>query len=271
MKEQKTVVKEYDREISFHLPKMEDFDDIAQTLHLSKSGQAYLFELIREIDADVKMYNSYARSKLTRDKSIKKLKELEDAAKKFREVLVANQKLLPFLIPHEALQDLGGLFTVDAINKAVDRDIRPTPLSRKLKSKLKEKGVKISRLTKSQKQDLELAIKSDAGLSNGGKLIIHVLDSLILPIEKINEGRKLLTKVGRTKGEFRRRLIMKLASEADKIIEKELSFDVKGNFFELCELIFSICGVSTASLKHLIGEVVQEMGLSSKSRKARAV
>jgi len=261
--------REYEQEIPFHLPSKDDWEEAVRNLQLSKTGQSRLLDILRDVNADVEMQNLYVRNHLTRDKSIRKLKELEKAAKKLRTVLIENEKLLPDFIPHQPLENIGKLFTVSAINEAIGRDIRPAAPSKKMLQLLKEKNIAPSRITKGDAEEADQQIRRDAGLAYADKLLVHALDTLIQPIEKWHEDRKRLSKGGRTKDQFRREFMAQLLENANDIIGEELSFDVKGNFFELCELVFNICGVSTDGIKHLISDIVRDFRLPTSIARAR--
>jgi hypothetical protein len=254
------VAKEYEQVIPFKLPSEDDWEEAACTLGLSKSGRTCLLDLLHEIHADVEMQRLYSNSHLTRDESIKKLKDIEKAAKALRAVLIENEKLLPDVIPHKALQNLGKLFDDSVISETFGRQLRPTAPSRKIQKLLKERGIAPTKRTKREKEEANRQVKSDAGLTCAGALLIRTLDMLINPIDEWHEERKRLSKGGRTKDRSRRGLIFELASHAEAIIGEKPSSDVKSKFFDLCELVFEICAVPRENLKNLIGEVLRESG-----------
>lgn len=268
MSEQDKSVKEYEREIKFHLPSEDDWDHAVKTMHLSKAGRASLLELLYEINADVENHNLYIRNHPSRDENISKLEDFEKAAKAFREVIVQNEKSLPSFLPGKSLEDIGQIFTIDVLYQAVGKNLSPRSPSRRMLKLLKEKNLKPKRLTKQEKEKINQQIKSDAGYAYADKLLVHILNILIEPIDKWHEERKRLSKGGRTKDQFRRGFVEKLAINAEAIIGENLSFDVKGNFFELADLTLGICGVSIKNLKNIIGEVVLDLGLSMRVKKS---
>lgn len=252
--------KEYEQVILFKLPSKTDWEEAARTLGLSEAGRACLLDLLKEIDADVEMQRLYVNSHLTRDESIKKLKDIEKAAKALRAALVENEKLLPDFIPHKALQDIGQLFDDPVISETLGRELRPAAPSRKMQKLLKERNILPAKMTKQEEEEANQRLKSDAGLACAGKLLIRTLDTLIKPIDEWHEERKRQSKGGRTTNRSRRDLILVLALHAEKIIGEKPSSDVKSRFFDLCELVFEICGVPPENLKNLIGEVLRESG-----------
>lgn len=268
MSEQDKSVKEYEREIKFHIPSEDDWDHAVKTMHLSKAGRASLLELLYEINADIENHNLYIRNHPSRDENISKLEDFEKAAKAFREVIVQNKNSLPSFLPGRALEGIGQIFTIDVINQVIGRNLSTRSPNRKMLKLLKEKNIKPKKLTKQENEKINQQIKSDAGYAYADKLLVHVLDLLIEPIDKWHEDRKRLSKGGRTKDQFRRDFVEKLAINADAIIGEKLSFDVKGNFFELADLTLGICGVSIKNLKNIIGEVVLDLGLSTKVKKS---
>jgi hypothetical protein len=249
--------KEYEQVMPFKLPSNEDWEEAARTLGLSESGKACLLDLLMEINADVEMLKLYVHSHLTREESIKRLKDIEKAAKALRAVLIKNEKLLPDFIPHKALEEIGSLFTFPTITKAIGREPRSEEFIEATHEALREESDKFS---DQMIEDGYARIKADVGLAYAGKLLVHALDTLIRPIEEWHKERKRQSKGGRTINRSRRDFILVLAMRAEKIIGERPSADVKSKFFDLCELVFEICGVPQENLKNLIGEVLRETG-----------
>jgi hypothetical protein len=252
--------KEYEKVMPFQLPSKEEWDEATSTLKLSELGKAYLGELLLEINADIQQQELYFKNHLTRDESMEKLKDVEKAAKKLRDILVENQKLLPDFIPHKALEDIGELFAFSTINEVIGRDIRPVEKSDKMLQLMKDKNLEPATFTKQQMVAADRQLKRNAGLSDAGKLIIHVLNTLIQPIEEFHEERRRSSKGGRSPDRSRRDFILVLALNAEKIIGEKPSSDVKSKFFDLCEIVFDICGVPKENLKNLISEVLRDSG-----------
>jgi hypothetical protein len=261
MSEHTGTVKEYEQVMSFHLPSDEDLDDATYTLGLDKSGKACLMELLCEIDADLKEQCLYLSNRLTRDEAIKRLGIIEKTAKDFRKALAENNNILPSIIPHKALEDLGELFAFSAINEIIGRDIRPVEPREKSIQKQRSGKIESTEPDERETEAVDRKLKRDAGLAHADKLVIRVLDTILQPIDAWHEERKRQSKGGRTKNKSRRDFVLVLALNAEKIIGEKPGSDVKGKFFDLCELVFEICGVPTENLKNLIGEVVREGGL----------
>jgi hypothetical protein len=257
MPKKKQSAKEYEKVMPFRLPSKDDFDEIARTLGLSESGKGSLFDLLQEINADIEMQNLYAKNHLTRDQSLEKLEDVEKAAKALRSVLIENEKMLPDFIPHRALEEVIRLFTFATITKAIGRDLRSEALIEATEQVLIKKSDKF---TRQEIADEYLQIKSNAGLAYAGKLLVHALDTLIQPIEAWHDERRRQNNGGRTTDRSRRNFILVLALNAEKIIGEKPRSDVKSRFFDLCEVVFEICGVPCENLKNLIDEVLGDEG-----------
>jgi hypothetical protein len=243
------TTKEYEQVMPFHLPSVEDMDEAVYTLGLSKASRACLADLLVEIDEDIKEQKLYLSNNLTRDEAIKKLKDVEKAAKMFRDVLAENQNILPEFIPHQALEDIGKIFTFSAIVKAVGRDIRPVGPTKKMKQLIKSHKLQPEKPTKHKNKLAAEQLKRDAGHAYADKLLLHMLGAFIAPIDQWHEKRRQMNKGGRTINRSRRDFVLVLALKAEKIIGEKPSSDVKSKFFDLCELVFNICGVPTENLK----------------------
>ncbi len=252
--------KEYENVMAFQLPSKEEWDEVTSTLKLSDSGKACLNDLLLEIDADIQQQKLYFKNHLTRDESIKKLKDIEKAARKLRDILIENQKLLPDFLPHRALENIGELFAFSTINEVIGRDIRPAGPSPKMLQLMQNENIEPVTFTEEQVEAADRQLKRNAGLSDAGKLIIHVLDTLIQPIDEWHEERRRSSKGGRSPDRSRRDFVLVLALNAEDIIGEKPSSDVKSKFFDLCELVFDICGVPKENLKNLISEVLRESG-----------
>ena len=260
MSKDNEAAKEYEQVMPFKLPSKDDWEEATGTLGLSELGKACLMDLLLEIKTDIEEQRLYFSNRLTRDERIKKLKAVEKAAKAFRAVLIENEKLLPDFIPHRALQDIGQLFTFSAINEATGQDLRGTAPDEGISQILKSYNIESTKLTEEKMEAADQERKRDAGLVYADKLLVHVLDTLIHPIDAWHEERKRQNKGGRTSDRYRRTFILVLALKAEKIIGEKPSSDVKSKFFDLCELVFEICGVPRENLKNLIGEILSEFG-----------
>jgi hypothetical protein len=256
MPRKKQSAKEYEKVMPFSLPSEENWEEATRTLGLSEAGKACLMDLLLEIDADIRQQRLYFSNRLTRDKRIKKLKEVEKAAKAFRAVLIENEKQLPDFIPHRALEDIGQLFTFLTINEVTGRDVRSLPQDEGISQLLKKYKIAPVKLTEAEMRAADQESKRDAGLVHADKLIVHMLNKLIEPIDAWHEARRSQNKGGRTSDRYRRAFIHALARKAGRIIGEKPSADVKSRFFDLCELVFDICGVPCENLKNLIGEVL---------------
>ena len=252
--------KEYEKVMPFQLPSKEEWEEATSTLKLSESGKACLNDLLLEIDADVRQQKLYFKNHLTRNESLEKLKDLEKAARKLRDILIENQKLLPDFIPHKALEDIGELFAFSTINEVMGRDIRPAGPSLKMLELMKNEKIEPVTFTDEQLAAANRQLKRNAGLSDAGKLIIHVLDTLIQPIDEWHEERRCSNKGGRSPDQSRRTFVLIMALNVEKFIGEKPSSDVKSKFFDLCELVFEICGVPKENLKNLISEALRESG-----------
>lgn len=251
--------KEYEKVMPFQLPSESDWEEVISTLRLSKSGKSHLLRLLNEIKAETDWQDLCLRNRLTRDEAVKKLKDVERAAKKLRAVLIENEKLLPAFLPEKGLEDISSLFTFFAISDAIGRDIRPKPPSRKIRQLLKTHKIQPPKYTKQEIEEEELQLKRSVGPAYAGKLLIYTLNRFVQPIDEWHEHRRRLSKGGRTRDSSRRNLVLDLALNAEQIIGVKPTSDVKGKFFTLCELVFKICGVSGKNLKNLIGEIVREI------------
>jgi hypothetical protein len=261
MSEKTSAPKEYEQVMPFKFPSKEDMDDAFFALGLSESGKECLIDILKDIDADIKEQKLYLTNHLTRDEAIKKLKEVEAAIKKLRSVFAENANILPAFIPHKALEDIGELFTIDAINKAIGRDIRPVAPSEHTQKLLAVHNISPAEPSNEKQEAAEKGLKREAGFAYTDKLLIHALDTLIMPIDEWHVERRRLSKGGRTPSRSRRDFILVLALNSEKIIGVKPSSDVKSEFSTLCELVFEICGVPLENLKNLIGEIVAEPGL----------
>lgn len=252
--------KEYEKVMPFQRPSKEEWEEATSTLKLSESGKSCLNDLLLEIDADIQQQKLYFKNHLTRNESIEKLKDLEKAARKLRDILIENKTLLPDFIPHRALEDIGELFTFSTINEVIGRDIRPAGSSLKMLQLMKNEKIEPVTFTEEQMEAADRQLKRNAGLAYASKLIIHLLDTLIQPIDEWHEERKRSSKGGRSPDQSRRTFVLVLALNAEKIIGEKPSSDVKSKFFDLCELVFEICGVPQDNLKNLISEVLRASG-----------
>jgi len=176
MSGQDGAAKEYEQVMPFKLPSEDDWEEAACTLGLSEAGRACLLDLLHEIDADIEMQRLYIGCHLTRDESIKRMKDIEKAAKALRAVLTENEKFLPDFIPHKALQNIGKLFDDSVISQTFGRQLRPAAPSRKMQKLLEERGISPTKLTKREKDEANRQLKSDAGLACAGALLIRTLD-----------------------------------------------------------------------------------------------
>lgn len=255
MSKHASAAKEYEQVMRFKLPPKDDWEEAVRTLGLSESGEACLLDLLLEINADIEMQKLHTDNHLTRDQAIKKLKEIEKAAKALRALISENEKQLPDFIPHGALEEIGGLFTSSTITKAIGRDLRSEAFIDATQQALINKS---SKFPEQEIADELVRIKANAGLVYAGKLLVHVLDTLIQPIDEWHEERRRQNKGGRTADRSRRDFVLILALNAEKIIGEKPGADVKSKFFDLCEIVFEICGVPTENLKKLIGEVLRE-------------
>jgi len=254
-----STAKEYEKVMPFQLPSESDWEEVTSTLRLSKSGKSHLLKLLEKIKAETDWQDLCLRNRLSRDEAVKKLKDVERAAKKLRAVLIENNKLLPAFLPERGLEDIGSLYTFSAITEAIGRDIRSKPPSKKIQQLLKAHKIKTPKYTKQEIKEEELQLKRSVGPAYAGKLLVHTLDKFIQPIDEWHEERRRLSKGGRTRDNSRRNLVLDLALNAEQIIGVKPSSDVKGKFFTLCELVFKICGVSGKNLKNLISEIVREI------------
>lgn len=252
--------KEYEKVMPFKFPSKEDLDAVASTLKLSLVEKAYLYELLGEIELDIEQKRLYFENHLSRVESIKKLDEVGRAARKLRDILIENQKLLLDFLPHRALEGVGELFAFSTINEVIGRDIRHVEPSDKMLQLMQNENIEPATFTEEQVEAADRQLKRNLGLSEAGKLIIHVLNTLIQPIEEFHEERRRSSKGGRSPDRSRRNFILVLARNAEKIIGEKPSSDVKSKFFDLCELVFDICGVPKENLKNLIGEVLRDSG-----------
>jgi hypothetical protein len=260
MTSKKGEIKEYEKEIPFHLPSVDDWEEIAKTLKLTRLSKAYLYEILQEINADVEMTNLGLRSRLTREQSLTKLDQIEKAAKKLRDLLIEYDRQLPDFVPHRALENIGLLFTHSAINAAAGQDI----FTEKFLNEMRLSGAnKNERFSLDELEQENNRIKSSAGLAYSDRLIVMLLNALIQPIEEWNAERVKASKGGRTKDKFRRDLVFILGYESQNILEEEPSSDATNRFSDLCELVFDICGVPTENLKNFILEAISELNPST--------
>ena len=260
MTENTETHKEYEQVMPFHLPSEEDWDDAIYNLSLTKPAKACLLEILLDIDADIKEQKLYLSNHLTRDEAIKRLKGIEKAGKDFREAIIENKGLLPSIIPHKALEDLGEFFTFAAIQETIGRDIRPAEPDEKLLQLLESHNIERAKPSEQQTQEADRQLKRDAGLAYADMLLVGLLDTLLQPIDEWHDERKRQSKGGRIKNKSRRDFVLFLALNAEKILGEKPTTDVKGRFFDLCEIVFDICGVPNENLKNLIGEIFREAG-----------
>ena len=125
---------------------------------------------------------------------------------------------------------------------------------------MKNEKIEPATFTEQQMEAADQQLKRNVGLAHADKLLIHVLDTLIQPIDEFHEERKRLNKGGRSLDKSRRDFVLGMALNAEKIIGEKPSSDVKGKFFDLCELVFEMCGVPRENLKNIIVEVLKESG-----------
>jgi hypothetical protein len=241
---------------AFSLPSKDAFVELKENLCLSRPQAVALEEVLRDVDADLKIYRASQQKRPNRPDMLLNLNKTLRLAKALqRQIQRPGGDLLDFM-PHEGLRQIAALLTFSAITDARGKDAFPKDFAADMRALEKDLGHSPNLV---EIESAYASKRAEFGLTNPAELLSHFLDTLIQPMESLVEFNRH-DGGGRPISAERRYLIEQLVDAMPAIIGERPTASLTGRCVNLCELVIVACGLPSEGVDKAVVAVVQKLG-----------
>jgi hypothetical protein len=234
-------------DLNIRFPKDEECKDLIKTLKLSKAQAQLLMEVIGDIVVDIAMMEQFKKAQVKRTDAVRRVRNLELRFEQLIKAVQSEGKHLTEILPLSALEEVGNLFTFAAASTAMEKNLYPRDYLKH--REIIEAGGALMTL-----QDIDqhyAACRRDLGVLHGHDLLIHVLETVHLPL-KGWMARNAQNPGGRPKQSIRSFAIQRLIHFAPSILGSDPTPSVTGRFMKMATSSLSYCGFSDMGLEKAI-------------------